>query len=92
MKQIYNFEQHTPPVLNENILRVELEKRKEKQQVILLALANILFQIVLLLFGYVTFEAYPIITMISICYVVVSVAGSGMIAVVYAQKGGLKYE
>ena len=28
MKQIYDFEQRTPPVLNEQMLRAELERRK----------------------------------------------------------------
>ena len=28
MKQIYNFEQCNPPVLNENIIRSEIERRK----------------------------------------------------------------
>lgn len=28
MNQIYDFEQRTPPVLNEHMLRAELERRK----------------------------------------------------------------
>ena len=42
MKQIYNFEQHKPPVLNENMLRAELERRRLRWQTALLALAGIL--------------------------------------------------
>ena len=46
MKQIYNFEQYTPPVLNENMLREELEQRRLRWQTALLALAGILLQVV----------------------------------------------
>lgn len=33
MKQIYDFEQRTPPVLNEQMLRAELERRDRKSVV-----------------------------------------------------------
>lgn len=92
MKQIYNFETANPPVLNENILRMKLEKRKVRQQTILLGVAGILFQIALLMFGVITIETYPAILLISLCYAVISAAGSGAIAVIYAQKGGKIYE
>ena len=52
MKQIYNFEQHTPPVLNENMLRMEIERRKLHWQTALLFIAGLLLQIVVVLFGY----------------------------------------
>ncbi len=52
MKQIYNFEQHTPPVLNESMIRSEIERRKLQCQTTLLVLAGILIQIVVSLFGY----------------------------------------
>ena len=46
MKQTFDFEQFTPPVLNENILRRELEKRTERRRTVLLAVAGALFEAV----------------------------------------------
>ena len=56
MDQIYDFEQHSPPILNENILRAKLEKQKLRRQTALVAVAGILLQIVMLLFGLISFE------------------------------------
>ena len=36
MKQTFDFERFAPPVLNENILRRELEKRAERRHTVLL--------------------------------------------------------
>lgn len=41
MKQIYNFEQAQPPVLNERMIRLQLEKRRLHFQTALIALASI---------------------------------------------------
>ena len=51
MKQIYNFEQHNPPILNENMIRAEMERRKQHWQMTLFVLAGILLQVVIALFG-----------------------------------------
>lgn len=92
MKQIYDFEQHRAPVLNENMLRNELEKRKVQKQTTLLVIAAILVQICVLLFGFITIESFPFITVMCIGYVLVSVMGSTVIAYIYTRKGGLIYE
>lgn len=89
MKQIYNFEQNLPPVLNENIIHAELEKRKIRRQTALLAVAGILMQLVIVLLGFVTFSAYPLITAICFVYVLISTTGGSVVAVVYTRKGGL---
>ena len=39
MRQIYNFESHEPPCLNERKLRTELERRRLNLQTALIALA-----------------------------------------------------
>lgn len=88
MKQIYDFDRYFPPVLNENMLRGELEKRRKKRQIILLAVGGVLFEIAALLIGVLTRESYPVVALACLCHVVISSAGSGVIAVVYAQKGG----
>ncbi|MBQ8802016.1 MAG: hypothetical protein IJZ53_00070 [Tyzzerella sp.] len=89
MKQIYDFERYNPPALNENMLHNELEKRKVQRQTILLAVAGILVQIVMLMFGFLNAGSCPIITIICLGYVFVSVTGGSVIAVVFARKGGL---
>lgn len=89
MKQIYNFEQHTPPVLNENMLRSEMEHRKLQWQTTLLVLAGILIQIVVALFGYSAVDWYPWISVICFGYIVISTTGCGVVAVAYSRKGGI---
>lgn len=89
MNQIYNFEQHKPPVLNENMLRAELERRRLRWQTALIAVAGILIQVLLILVGFVTKNEYPIITVVCLLYVVISITGSSVLAIVYTRKGGL---
>lgn len=89
MNQIYNFEQHKPPVLNENMLRAELERRRLRWQTALIAVAGILIQVLLILVGFVTQNEYPIITVVCLIYVVISITGSSVLAIVYTRKGGL---
>ena len=88
MKQIYDFDRYPPPVLNENMLRGELEKRSKKRQIILLAVGGVLLQIVALLLEVLTCDRYPIFSVCCLVYQLVSMTGGGVIAVVYAQKGG----
>ena len=89
MNQIYNFEQYKPPVLNENMLRAELERRRLRWQTALIAVAGILIQVLLILVGFVTKNEYPIITVVCLLYVVISITGSSVLAIVYTRKGGL---
>lgn len=89
MKQIYNFERHNPPVLNENMLRAELERRRLRWQTALLALAGILLQVVIVLFGYSAIDWYPWISAICFGYVIITTTGCGVIAVTYSRKGGI---
>lgn len=89
MNQIYNFEQYKPPVLNENMLRAELERRRLRWQTTLIAVASILIQILLVLFGFVTKNEYPVITVACLIYVVFSVTGGSVLAIVCTRKGGL---
>lgn len=88
MKQIYDFEQQNPPVLNENMLRQELEKRKVQRQTRILAVAGILLQVVMLMLGVWSAKSYPVVAVVCLGYVLVSAAGSSVIAVVYTRKGG----
>lgn len=88
MKQIYDFERYTLPVLNENMLRRKLERRRLQWQTALFALAGILMQIVAALFGYAAVDWYPWLSVICFGYVIVSATGGAVVALVYSRKGG----
>ena len=89
MKQIYNFERQDPPVLNENMIRNEIERRKLHWQTALLVLAGILLQVVVALFGYSAMDWYPWISVACFAYIVVSTTGCGVVAIAYSRKGGI---
>lgn len=89
MNQIYNFEQYKTPVLNENMLRAQLERRRLRWQTTLIAVAGIFIHILLILLGFITMNEYPIITVVCLIYVVISITGSSVLAIVYTRKGGL---
>ena len=88
MKQIYNFEQHTPPVINESMLRKEIEKRKMQRQTLLLTLASILMQAVVILLGIFVYNIYPIMTIVCIAYVFIATVSSGIVAFAFVKKRG----
>lgn len=89
MKQIYNFEQHRPPVLNENMLRAELERRRLRWQTALIAVAAILVQMIIMFVGISAIDFYPLLAAASIGYVIISTTGCGVLAVVCTRKGGI---
>ncbi len=88
MKQIYDFEQYNAPVLNGNMLRQEQEKRRVRRQTALLALAGILFQVVVVMLGYSAIDWYPWLATACLGYVVLSTTACGVIAVAYSHRGG----
>lgn len=90
MRQIYDFEQYVPPVLNEAMLRHELERRQLRKQIILLALAVVLSQTATVLLGVLMRELLPVVSIVCFGYTAVSAAGGVVIAVVYSyrKKGG----
>ena len=90
MKQIYDFEQQNPPVLNTAMLQCELERRRFRRQTALLFVAGLLLQLIMVFVGYAAVDWYPWITVLCLGYVVVSVTGAGVIAAAYTRKGGLQ--
>lgn len=89
MKQIYNFNGATPPILNENMLQAKLERRGSRLQIGLLVAALVLTHLIILVFGLVAYAVYPVITLLCLGYDLILTAGSGLAAVVYTKKGGL---
>ena len=92
MKQIYNFEQYKPPVLNENMLRAELERRRLCWQAALIAVAGILLLISAAMLGFLVLEDYPWITVLCLAYVLFSATGGSVLAIVVTKKGGIIHE
>ena len=91
MKQTFHFEQFEPPILNEKLLRRELEKRAERRRTVLLVIAGALFQALFVLLGLSCWNIAPAVTLACIGFAIVSVTGSGVIAIVYVQEGGKSY-
>ena len=89
MNQIYHFEQHKPPVLNENMLRADLERRRLHWQTALVAVAGILIQALFAALGLLTMNEYPLIATACLIYVVLSITGGSVLAIVCTRKGGL---
>ena len=88
MKQFYNFELKEPPVLNESMLRTELEKRRLRRQTTIAALAGILMQIVLLLCAVLLAKEYIILSIACVAYVIFSATGGTIIAIFIHSSAG----
>ncbi len=86
MRQIYNFEAKNPPVLSEAKLVEEIAKQNQKKQMTMLFVSGMVIQLVILLFGVMAFDFYPIITMGCVVYALLSVAISGIMASIYVKR------
>lgn len=91
MKTVLDFEQFTPPALNERLLRQKLEKRTRRRRTILLAIAGALFQTVFILLGLLCWNTLPALALACIGSAIVSIIGSGVITIIYTQKGEASY-
>lgn len=80
-KTLYEFTAETPPVLNEGMLRQELERRRKQRQAVLLVLAMLLSQSAVALLGILAVGWVPWLSALCFAYVVLSAAGSGVLAV-----------
>ena len=89
MKQIYNFEQTQPPVLNGSMIRLEIEKRRLRLQTALLALAAVMLLTAMTLLGFFAYGSYPLIALFCFAHTVISATGGGVLAVIFTRKGGL---
>ena len=89
MKRTCDFERFDPPVLNENMLRRELERRAERRRTVLLVIAGALLELALVLLAVLVREWSPVLSLNCVCFAILSTAGSGAVAIIYAQKGGV---
>lgn len=88
MKQIYDFEKRTPPVLNEQMLLAELERRKLRIQTTIAVLAGFLLMVAAVLLGYSAIDWYPVLSLLCFGYIITAATGGSVIAIVYSCKGG----
>lgn len=87
MNQIYNFEQYEPPIINENMIKARLEKKRVVRNAAIVAAAGVLLQMMTLVLGVLAYSQYPIITFLCVIYVVVSMVSASVISIVYSKKG-----
>ena len=88
MNQIYNFEAKEPPVLNESMLRTELEKRRLRRQTAMAAIAGILIQLVLLLCAVLLAKEHLLLSILCVAYVILSATGGTVIAIIINSSAG----
>ena len=88
MNQIYNFESKEPPILNESMLRTELEKRRLRRQTAMAAIAGILIHIVLLLCAVLLAKDYFILSVACVAYVILSATGGTVVAIIINSSVG----
>ncbi len=87
MNSIYNFEEHTPPKLTEQMLQAELNRRALHRQTKLLRLAALLVSLCLLLFSAMIFPYSPFLSLAGSLFVVLWLAGSSIIGLVFFKTG-----
>ena len=78
MKQIYDFERAVPPVVTEAMLRKRIEARTLRRQALLISIGGSLMQLCLLVLSMVLYRFYPLAAIVTVCYVLLSTAGTGI--------------
>ena len=89
MNQIYNFNEHTPPVLTERMLRDELARRTLRRQTRLLRIASLLVSLCFLLCGVLLFSDYTLLAIACLAFVILSLVGNGIISFVFYKTGSI---
>ena len=87
MNPIYNFDEHTPPKLTEQMLREELKQKTLRRQTRMLRLASLLVCICFLLCSGLLFPDYPILALACAVFVILSLAANGIISLVFYKTG-----
>lgn len=89
MNQIYNFSEHTPPVLTERMLRDELARRALRRQTRLLRIASLLVSLCFLLCSVLLFSEHTVLAIGCLAFVLLSLAGNGIISYVFYKTGSI---
>lgn len=86
MKQIYRFDHTTPPYLNERLLREELERRRMRRQVTLLAVGSLLSVFCLIFAAVLFYNILPMLALICAAYLCMAAISCGMMALVLVKQ------
>ena len=87
MKQIYDFEQHQPPRINEAMLREQLKRRELQKQTLLLRIAALLSCVCYAVFAFFIIRDSVIVAAASILMCTLTLIGTGIISVVFHRYG-----
>ena len=83
MNQIYYFDSHSPPVLNEAMLRRKLERRREQRAIAAVAVGGILTLFCLMALAFFLLPIAPRAAIALSVYLTLSVMGAGVVALVF---------
>ncbi len=87
MKQIYDFDGHEPPRVNEAMLHEQLERRELQKQTLLLRIAALLSCVCYAVFAFFIINDSVIAAVASILMCTVTLIGAGVISVVFHRCG-----
>ena len=86
MTRFYDFDGHRPPVLTEESLRAEADRRKIRRQTLILTLAALATQVLLVVLGLVLAPTRPLAALACLGYVCLSVSGGGLAALMFQKE------
>lgn len=87
MKQIYDFEQHEPPRINEAMLQEQLRRRELQKQTLLLRIAALLSCICYAVFAFFIIRDSVVASVVSILMCTFTLIGNGVISLVFHRCG-----
>lgn len=87
MKQIYDFDAHQPPRINEAMLQEQLRCRELQRQTLLLRIAALLSCVCYAVFAFFIIRDSVIVAVVSILMCTLTLIGSGVISVVFHRCG-----
>lgn len=87
MKNIFDFEQNTPPVLHEEKLKRLAKEKALRQQILLLRVASVLTMLCLAIFPFFIYRDSMVLAVASIVMLAFSLMGSGLVSVIFYYKG-----
>ena len=87
MKQIYDFNGHEPPRINEAMLQEQLRRRELKRQTLLLRIAALLSCVCYAVFAFFIINDSVIAAAASIILCTVTLIGTGVLSVVFLRCG-----
>lgn len=82
MKPTMFFDGGDPPFVNEAMLRLKLEEKRQRTQTALAALGAALVQLMILVFGVLCLPVLPVLSIFAFGYVFCAVLGGGLLALV----------